>query len=764
MRPSVITSLTLAACATTTPAGELLPLGPDFVVSSANTGSGQGYVWGDCDDDGNFVVGFATNQIFARRFDRDGVPQETDQAVNPTVWPGDQNETFVASDPLSGDYLVCYSDRGGNDGALIGVGGRFYKADGTPYGGEFFLNANTAASQFEPHAAYMPNGRVMVVWSDDDPSVDGSVGCIGRIFDRFGNALTNEFLINQASTKTQIDPSVAASRDGRFVVAFVDASGDTGPPREVLARLFDQNGNALGPQFLVNSASAGEQRDPIVAMDADGDFVVVWQDESGADGDGVGVFARLFDANGTAKSSQFVVAQTTTGTQRNPYIDIDFVGNFVVTWESDHSGDWDVYLRRFDRHGSALSAETLVHESPTGDQNFAKTIVSQSGQRYLSMWIDADSLAHARLFEAPVITATGSPTIGSVVTLDLDFPGMGGANYVVLPSLGTAPGIDINGARILDLAMDELMLQAAAAPDAAPFFNLAGTLDGSGHAQATFTVPNDSALFGENVYFAGLTLGSGSLDLGELAAGSLTGVDVLSDPFIVTIGDPDRVLAGQILQGEIEAAAEEDRALIEGLKGETLKIEVLPIDPNSQPGVKLGKFTLEVFDDAGDLLAVFKGKVPNAGKAGDKFKLKLKQNGTCYFHIRGKSSMVGQYRFAFTHKLPKSAKPTTKKVKIGSSGDAKLALLAAADATLDVTVKPLKGAPVPATVQILDANGVAIDTGSKLTVQGKTLVLAGLDLAATGGYTVRVPGPKGEKYEVQVTPVQPEDDDAVILP
>ena len=39
----------------------------------------------------------------------------------------------------------------------------------------------------------------------------------------------------------------------------------------------------------MNSASAGEQRDPIVAMDADGDFVVVWQDESGADGDGVKV-------------------------------------------------------------------------------------------------------------------------------------------------------------------------------------------------------------------------------------------------------------------------------------------------------------------------------------------------------------------------------------------------------------------------------------------------------------------------------------------
>ena len=114
----------------------------------------------------------------------------------------------------------------------MGVGGRFYAANGTPYGQEFILNTQTQFSQFEPHAAYSPTGRVMAVWTD--AGVDGSAAAIGRIFDRFGNPITGEILLNEPNTFTQINPTVCCDRDGNWKVAFEDASGSTGAPREIL--------------------------------------------------------------------------------------------------------------------------------------------------------------------------------------------------------------------------------------------------------------------------------------------------------------------------------------------------------------------------------------------------------------------------------------------------------------------------------------------------------------------------------------------------
>jgi len=36
--------------------------------------------------------------------------------------------------------------------------------------------------------------------------------------------------------------------------------------------------------MTVNSVSKGQQRDPIVAMDTDGNFVVVWEDDKDKNG------------------------------------------------------------------------------------------------------------------------------------------------------------------------------------------------------------------------------------------------------------------------------------------------------------------------------------------------------------------------------------------------------------------------------------------------------------------------------------------------
>src|SRR5690606_8256423 len=135
-----------------------VPLGPEFVATS-DTANVQKQPRVACDDDGNFVYVYSRWNVYARRFDRDGTPLGNDVLVNPTKNGGEQDETWVAMHPTTGDYVVAWSDRHGGDGFQMGIGARFFRADGTPYAPEFFVNLHTDQSQFDPRIAYSRNGR-----------------------------------------------------------------------------------------------------------------------------------------------------------------------------------------------------------------------------------------------------------------------------------------------------------------------------------------------------------------------------------------------------------------------------------------------------------------------------------------------------------------------------------------------------------------------------------------------------------------------------
>lgn len=482
---------------------DLIPVGPEFVLTS-DTANTQKQPWAAMADDGSFVVIYAKGDMFARRFDKNGVPLGPDFKLNPSIASGEQDEGYISMDPVTGDFVVTWSDRHGNDGFQMGCAGRFFRFDGVPYSAEQILNTHWDQSQFEPHVSICPNGQVITAWSD--AGADGSVGVFARLYDRFGTPLSGEVLVNTPQAGTQIDPAVACDRAGNFVIAFVDASGQTGPPREILARMFDSNLVPKGPQFLVNSTSAGMQRDVDVAMDGNGDWIAVWHDESATDGAGFGVFGRLFDVNGVAKGPQFQLSTTSLGDQRDPSVCMDYVGNFVCTWEDNSSGDFDVKIRRFDRHGVPLSGEITANTNLVGDQTYAKSCMTHNGQRLLTMWFDSNSDAEGRLFDLETLTVDPI-TPGVASALNVEMPGMAGASAMLFAALSTSPGIKVSGARYLALAPDALFQFMLAFPGNPlfPAFGAPQTLGPGGTLATTVFLPNDPIVHGLTLRFAALT-------------------------------------------------------------------------------------------------------------------------------------------------------------------------------------------------------------------------------------------------------------------
>jgi hypothetical protein len=115
---------------------------------------------------------------------------------------------------------------------------------------------------------------------------------------------------------------------------------------EIYARRYDVNGNALTPEFRVNTATTDIQSAPAVSEASGGSFVVVWHGGDLYGGAG-GIFAQRYAASGVPAGSAFRVNTTTAGYVFSGRVAHDLVGDFVIAWTQGDSGTQDVRLRRY---------------------------------------------------------------------------------------------------------------------------------------------------------------------------------------------------------------------------------------------------------------------------------------------------------------------------------------------------------------------------------------------------------------------------------
>jgi hypothetical protein len=178
------------------------------------------------------------------------------------------------------------------DGSLHGVAGQRFDSAGAPQGGEFQVNSYTTGTQAEGSVGMDSAGNFAVSWRSEG---DGSeTGVFGRRFDAAGQTLGEEFPVNSTTTESQLRPRLAMDSAGNFVVAWT-SQGQDGQGYGVFGQQFDPSGKRIGPEFPLNSYTAGGQARQAVAMSDSGSFVVAWTDYT-QDGSNTGIFARRGDA------------------------------------------------------------------------------------------------------------------------------------------------------------------------------------------------------------------------------------------------------------------------------------------------------------------------------------------------------------------------------------------------------------------------------------------------------------------------------------
>jgi hypothetical protein len=194
-----------------------------------------------------------------------------------------------------------------------------------------------------------------------------------------------EFRVNTYVDSVQNEPSIAMNGNGQYVVVWSSMLQD-GSAEGIYGQRFAVGDRKVAGEFRVNTTVKNAQLKPAVAMNDAGAFVVVWS-SYGDSSTMQDIYVKIFDGDGKPTGSEFRINTTTGGSQDNPSIAMDETGNFCVVWQSwfQEGGDRGVYGQRFNADGSRIGVEFLVNSTTKFSQGNPCVAMAPNGQ-FVVVW------------------------------------------------------------------------------------------------------------------------------------------------------------------------------------------------------------------------------------------------------------------------------------------------------------------------------------------------------------------------------------------
>jgi len=306
--------------------------------------------------------------IQGQRYASNGSAQGAQFQVN-TYTTASQSVPAVAAD-ADGDFVVVWNSIGspGTDTSGFSIQGQRYTSNGSTQGAQFQLNTYTTGFQFVRSVAADADGDFVVVWeSNASFGTDTSFDSIqAQRYASDGSTLGSQFQVNTYTTSGQGSPSVTAEADGDFVVVWMSygSFGTDASYVSIQGQRYTSNGSAQGAQFQVNTYTTNKQWLPSAAADADGDFVVAWHSygSSGTDTSDYSIQGQRYASDGSTQGGEFQINTYTTDDQMEAAVAVDTNGDFVVLWQSNASSGTDT--SGFSIHGQRYSVPAPPEPPP----------------------------------------------------------------------------------------------------------------------------------------------------------------------------------------------------------------------------------------------------------------------------------------------------------------------------------------------------------------------------------------------------------------
>lgn len=312
------------------------------------------------------------------------------------------SQSYPSICQLTNETFVIAWTSTGQDGNAEGVYATVFDVTGANLTKEFRVNTYTTNAQYDPSVSRLNDTTFVVVWTSYLQDGD-TYGVYGRVFDDTGRNLTNEFRVNRIATMGQLYPAVSGLTATSFVVVWANATAALG--WDIAGTVMDNTGNFLGSDFLVNTYTFGWQSMPSVSRLTDSTFVVGWTSQN-QDGDSYGVYGTILNNVGTKLTSEIQFNKNTTGEQNNVDVSRLTDTTFVATWHSaGQDGDgMGVFASVFDNSGNNLTNEFQANSYTTSHQQ-TPSVTQITEDSFIIAWESAlqdplySSGVYARIFD-----------------------------------------------------------------------------------------------------------------------------------------------------------------------------------------------------------------------------------------------------------------------------------------------------------------------------------------------------------------------------
>ena len=277
-------------------------------------------------------------------------------------------------------------------------------------GPELQVNVETQGMQRTPDVAVSSDGSYLVVWiseaQDPPPAPPRGLDVIGRFYDADGAPRGDEFRVHSAPGGNQVSPRTAVDRDGNYLVLWED-------DKKLYARSFRPDGSPWSTENVISPSVEPWFQGAAVAADPAGGFVVAWAEGATARS----LRAVRLDGRGAYRGNQVEVrAADLTGFW--PQVAVSPAGGFVVTWnEASNAKGTTIQARLFSPTDQPIGAEIQVAASDLLNQvsPLGAVPVFHSDGSFSVAWLSVTSRYEGTLY-ARTYEAAGTPR-GAVIPL-----------------------------------------------------------------------------------------------------------------------------------------------------------------------------------------------------------------------------------------------------------------------------------------------------------------------------------------------------------
>ncbi len=362
------------------------PLGDNFRVDDDEKFSNPYGPAVASDHDGNFVITWWDRRdnhstIYAQRYAPDGTPTSNNFKVNDDdvkIW---RAPTITMND--NGDFMIAFMGHWQYEDRYLSedIFAQGFFRDGSRSGSTFKVNE----SGMEAHCcsrrpAITPDGKgnFIIAWKSNYPS-----NIYARHVAIDGTTLRSTFNVSDDTGKWA--PAIASNQKGQFIIAWRDRrNGD----EDIYAQCYNEAGTAVGNNFRVNDDNGNAyQSSPAVAMDDNGNVLVIWSDER----DERDIYAQRLKYDGTKVENNFKINDG-EGSFSKYYFQVQVVadeqGDYYITWGDSRHGEQDIYVQRLMSTGIHSGNNFKVNDDVDSGLQTSPEIATDRYGNFVVVWND----------------------------------------------------------------------------------------------------------------------------------------------------------------------------------------------------------------------------------------------------------------------------------------------------------------------------------------------------------------------------------------